>query len=741
MFRVTSRKFGITSFHGASLLIITAFLLTLVKWTVAFNIDLATVLIHHASSNTHFGFSVSLHRTQGKSWLLIGSPTAKTTQPTVTKGGAVYKCGVDKSNNCHQITFDISGSGEIITENKREHTENKSHQWFGATVYSAGENGPVVACAPRYVYFSNSLRRRDPVGTCWTARSSLSGFKEYSPCRTSAWGYHRQGSCQAGLSAVISKNGRWLYIGAVGSWYWQGQVFSQDLLAKQYLYSTSEAPQSEDDSYLGYSAAVGEFTGDGELDLAVGMPRGHELNGKVLLFTTILKSIQNLTGEQLGAYFGYALCVADVNGDRLDDVIVGAPLHSDFTAKSRSYEEGRVYIFFQTAEHQMRNRSYLDGVYAKGRFGMALSSLGDIDRDGYQDFAVGAPYAGEKERGIVYIFHGSRNGMKSTKPSQIIRAEDIGDPGLSTFGFSLSGGMDMDENHYPDLLVGAYESNRAIFFRSRPVVNLFVNLMIDPNSINLDEQICSLSDGTGVSCVVVSVCLRYNGTGVPSELHVLFKTRLDIGLEQSPRVFFLDREKINHSYYQVSLRKGSVFCKSVYAYIQEQVRDKLTPIIIEVATELRDLEPSRKILKPILNETLPRILMKQVNIQKNCGKDNMCIPDLTVEVKANMDEYLIGSRKKLELTVNITNHGEDAFEAMLYLETPQDFNYVNINKTSASMTISCFPYLHTPEVNNIVCDIGNPFPAGHELIFSVILKPAKMASRIPHFHFKMKVNR
>lgn len=38
---------------------------------------------------------------------------------------------------------------------------------------------------------------------------------------------------------------------------------------------------------------------------------------------------------------------------------------------------------------------------------------------------------------------------------QVIHGEKLGLPGLSTFGYSLSGQMDVDENFYPDLLVGS----------------------------------------------------------------------------------------------------------------------------------------------------------------------------------------------------------------------------------------------------------------------------------------------
>lgn len=106
-----------------------------------------------------------------------------------------------------------------------------------------------------------------------------------------------------------------------------------------------------------------------------------------------------------------------------------------------------------------------DGVNSRARFGLSLTSLGDINLDGFGDFAVGAPYDGKNGRGAVYIYHGSKEGPLP-KASQVIYAEDVAGSGyLSTFGFSLSGGIDLDGNIYPDLVVGAYEANKAIVFK------------------------------------------------------------------------------------------------------------------------------------------------------------------------------------------------------------------------------------------------------------------------------------
>lgn len=44
---------------------------------------------------------------------------------------------------------------------------------------------------------------------------------------------------------------------------------------------TKEGPAKEDDSYMGYSVATGDFVGNGDSGTAVGVPRGSDLLGKV----------------------------------------------------------------------------------------------------------------------------------------------------------------------------------------------------------------------------------------------------------------------------------------------------------------------------------------------------------------------------------------------------------------------------------------------------------------------------
>ena len=85
--------------------------------------------------------------------------------------------------------------------------------------------------------------------------------------------------------------------------------------------------------------------------------------------------------------------------------------------------------------------------------------------------------------------------------------------------------------------------------------------------------------------------------------------------------------------------------------------------------------------------------------------------------------YVIGSGDKLELTTDIVNSGEDAFNAMLYLQIPRDINYISANSSNAQVSILCSP----PEgVNNrtLRCEVGNPLPAKTKVrVYAAVTHP------------------
>ena len=85
-----------------------------------------------------------------------------------------------------------------------------------------------------------------------------------------------------------------------------------------------------------------------------------------------------------------------------------------------------------------RPDAYLElrGCCPDSQFGLALSRAGDLNRDGYEDFAVGAPY--EEGGGAVYVFLGAREGVAwaprvgrmwqraEQLASQVVRPQQVG---------------------------------------------------------------------------------------------------------------------------------------------------------------------------------------------------------------------------------------------------------------------------------------------------------------------------
>ncbi|XP_076285234.1 integrin subunit alpha inflated isoform X2 [Lasioglossum baleicum] len=739
--------------------------------TDAFNVETKHTTVYKYDTSYMFGFAVSVYRDrQGRGWALVGAPTAESEQSGVHRGGRVYKCDIAADDACWPIPFDTKGNNYVKNPSASSgysQIDNKTLQWLGATVSASPvDGGPILACAPRYIWYSVSQskydsednrwskestagNRREPVGTCWVVSDGVKESQEFSPCRTKHWGYHRQGSCQAGLGAAVSKNGERLFIGAPGSWYWQGQAFSQPLQSRSKIMFTKEGPAEDDDSYMGYSVAAGDFIGNGDSGTAVGVPRGSQLLGKVMLFASNMTNQRNFTGEQMGAYFGYAVASGDIDGDGLDDLIVGAPMYTVPDNPEMTIETGRVYVIYQGAgPEKFRKVDSRDGESNRGRFGLSLTSLGDIDRDGYGDFAVGAPYGGlHDSRGAVYIYHGSSTGVLE-KYSQVIYAEDLKLPmNLQTFGFSVAGGLDLDGNHYPDLVVGAYESGTAVFFRSRPVIKMDSYVTFDQESklISLDDRNCTLSDGSRVTCFPLRACFKYSGEGVFSSHTFNIQYVLDVKKTKNPRLFFLELEGRNSMNRTISVDRDRQFCRTVQVYIAPNIRDKLTSLDAEMRMSLeeerfgdnRPRDP-RLPLRPVLGSTTSR--KDSLTIRKNCGADNVCIPDLQMNVTSNVLKYLLGSGKRLELDVLVQNMGEDAFESTYNLKLPAGIDYIKVEKIETmGVPVQCSAPKQSNN-NTLRCDIGNPLQKHGLVKFKVLLQPVTSHGMKPVYEFEMDVN-
>ena len=161
-----------------------------------------------------------------------------------------------------------------------------------------------------------------------------------------------------------------------------------------------------------------------------------------------------LTGENTDDDFGWSVAgVGNVNGDSCDDVVVGAPAYG-----ARS---GRAYVFFgngsmaSTISASDANVT-MNGPNTGDRFGYSVAGA-DLGSDGYSDILVGAPYndtldGSETDAGAIYVFNGSGSIPIVLDAGNLTR---YGEMASDHFGWSVIGAVDVNDDNYGDIMVGA----------------------------------------------------------------------------------------------------------------------------------------------------------------------------------------------------------------------------------------------------------------------------------------------
>uniref|UniRef100_A0A8C3ID57 Integrin subunit alpha 5 n=1 Tax=Chrysemys picta bellii TaxID=8478 RepID=A0A8C3ID57_CHRPI len=649
----------------------------------AFNLDVAEPALFRGAPGSLFGFAVDFYLPEPQSIsILVGAPKANTSQPNVTQGGAVYYCPWHRGNSsCTPIEFDQTGSRQHDFSGNgtdgQTPVEFKSLQWFGATVRSHGSS--ILACAPLYSW--RTLKEesgRDPVGTCYLSVSNFTKFVEYSPCRSDLNSVAGQGYCQGGFSAEFTKTGRVL-LGGPGSYFWQ--------------------------------------------DFVAGVPKGNLTYGYVTVLNgSDMKSLYNFSGEQMAAYFGYAVAAADVNSDGLDDLLVGAPLFMEKTEDGRVQEVGRVYIYLQQPHGMEPNASMvLTGHQEFGRFGSTIAPLGDLDQDGYNDVGIGAPFGGDEQQGMVYVYNGQAGGVNA-QPSQVLKGHWPPSSSPDFFGFALRGAKDLDGNGYPDLIVGAFGVDTAVVYRGRPIVYASASLNIFPTMFNPEERSCTLEGtDTHVACINLSFCLNASGKHVPDSIGFTVELHLD-HLKQKgaiKRALFLQSRQ-PHLAQTIQVHNGALEeCKEMKIYLrnESEFRDKLSSIHVALSFGLDPQAPADAHgLQPILNYLTKNYIERKAQIQLDCGEDNICVPDLQLNVFGEHSVVYLGDKNALNLTFNARNRGEGgAYEAELYVILPTEADYSGVIRNHGNFTNLNCAYESVNWTRMVICDLGNPMKSGTSL--------------------------
>ncbi|MEP1095878.1 MAG: putative Ig domain-containing protein [Cyclobacteriaceae bacterium] len=176
----------------------------------------------------------------------------------------------------------------------------------------------------------------------------------------------------------------------------------------------------------------------------------------------------NLNGVAANDYAGYSVSNAgDVNGDGVDDLIIGAHGVNSYTGASYVVF-GSSSGFAQTFELSALDGSNgfkLNGVAAGDHTGGSVSNAGDVNGDGLDDIIIAARYADPNgsDSGEAYVVFGSSSGFASEFELSSLNGINGftisgAAPNISS-GFSVSGAGDVNSDGIDDLIIGALRAS------------------------------------------------------------------------------------------------------------------------------------------------------------------------------------------------------------------------------------------------------------------------------------------
>ncbi|XP_041671492.1 integrin alpha-3b [Cheilinus undulatus] len=700
-----------------------------------FNIDERFPVIKEGKTKgSFFGFSVALHhQTEGsaKYLLLAGAPKEKAQSlQNVNETGAIYSC---------PITIDTTDCTRMDLVTTTDSSEMVEGMWLGVTVASQRDHpgGRVMACGHRYVKViqAGTEEQRRMIGRCYVRSNDLT-FDQYDEWQNDRYevcnpnyDYRLEGMCNMGISGGMTDTD--VYIGAVGGYMWQGNVHvtwrdpdpanAWDSRGKDF------GQLNKRYSYMGYSVIEEKkLLSHDEYTVVTGSPRD-ESKGSVMFGAKQDKSIEPallIPGEQVGSYFGSSLAVTDLNNDDWNDLIVGAPFYFD----RMKDQGGAVYIFMNENGSFQKTTSVVRKGPTGSAFGLAVAAIGDINQDGFQDVAVGAPF---HDTGRVYIWMGSKQGV-SENPSQVIEGKSVGNGGFKTFGYSLNGGMDMDDNSYPDILVGSLD-NRIALLRARPVIHLSRYFTVEPEIV--DPSQCP----GDTPCIKATLCMSFtlsNGNkDFKKNIKVKYTVEVDVERRRSPRVLF--KENNDDTYTNtLNVPSSKPKCHTLELYVVEPVGDKLEPVVFFLNMSLNEQKPkSTSSLEnldsfPILSQEQQLSQKTELNFQKECGPDNKCSSNLQLKAQyvdqkerpyPRQDKFQVlqfnSNMKILRLQVEVTNTpdggrvAEDAHQAKLNVTMPEALKYSGVR--SAESDVQC-------TLNGtLMCNLGNPLKGNEKVVLTL----------------------
>ncbi|XP_064106729.1 integrin alpha-V-like isoform X2 [Macrobrachium nipponense] len=657
--------------------------MSLLQRALTFNIDVQFSTSVTGPSGSNFGFSVAMWWMDGMSRLAVGAPGysvsgGNSQQRHPIQEGAVFLCDFTDEmsyESCSLLprNFDMTDA--------QDKTRDLVEFGFGSTVVAGGRNNTsLLVCAPQSynVFKRGQLHSYKTVGECVLLDSSSSSGVRIKP--NVGGQEYIDDFVYCGFSAAFSKDNTAIFVScpSISLESSKFKIITYNITTREVLqYDLTDI--CEGNYYKGWHVAPGSH-GDGIVASCIGTG---QVDAKVIKTAGSPHSSQLLEvmGLTVGERAGFSLETCDIDGDGEDEVIVGAP----FGRVSREYanslwmETGKIVVLGKKGKH-----STYDGPQEFSRFGASVACLGDLNKDGYQDIAVGAPQ--QANGGAVFIYSGSKEGLKP-QPSQVIHGADV-KPHMVGFGYSLASGHDLDGNGYPDLLVGSPQSNAVVSLRTAPVIKIGVH------SFRFSEEQVDLQRPDHTLHLIVEVdCRSEHNFVVEMELIL----NLDVSQRWGKRILFEENSQASLER-RVELENVGINHFSFPVYIEiSSAEDVVDVSYSDLKMTLAEVRPSsEETMMPVLEDlenpgTQWKDLARTTSVRLSCSSNiTSCIAttNIGIETKTQRMPFDVGLRD-VELTIDITVENATAFDPTLTLTTPQGLALRRAYFTNSFTDLSC----------------------------------------------------